>query len=73
MLSLVIGHSLIVIVEANLLRGQEDEAAHLISVFLRQVDKVLTIFLLRVCVINHNAVTLFDLLLGHFVAFLLGF
>jgi hypothetical protein len=72
MLSLVVGNSLVIVVETDLLGRQHLEASHLYPVLLGQVDEVAPIFLLGVGVVYHYALSLAECLVSHFVALLLG-
>ena len=73
MLSFAISDSLIVIMEAYLLRCQESKTSDFDVVFLCEADKVCAVLFLWVSVVDNNAVAFKDLLLGHFVALLFSF
>lgn len=72
MLALVVSHSLIVIVEANLLGSQHLEAPHLETHLFGQIDKIFAVFPFGTGIVYYYAVPLLHLLLGYFVAFLLS-
>lgn len=72
MLSLVVCHSLVVIVEADVFGGQELEASYLVAVLLRQADEIGTVLLLGVGVVDDYALSLEDLFFGYFVTLLFG-
>lgn len=72
MLSLVVGYSLVIVVEADVFGGQEFEASQFVAVLLRQTDKIGAVLLLGIGVVNDNALSLKDLLLSYFVTLLFG-
>ena len=72
MFSLIIRNPLIVVMEADVLRRQKLETAHLIAVLCGQIDEISPILGLRVSIVDDDAISLLDLLLSHLVALLLG-
>lgn len=73
MLPLVVGHSLVVIVETDVLGSQELEAPQFVAVFLRQANEVCAVLLLGVGVVDDHTASLQDRFLGDFVTLLFGF
>jgi len=71
-LPLIIRNPLIVVMEADVLRRQKLETAHLIAVLCSQIDEILPILGLRVSIVDDDTISLLDLLLSHLVALLLG-
>lgn len=69
--SLIVGHALVVVMEADVLGSEELKAAYLVTVFLGQTDEVGAVLLLRIGVVNDHAAALLHLLLSHLVALLL--
>ena len=66
-------YSLLIIMETNFFGSQEEEASRLVAVLLGQVQEVLSVLLLRVRVVYDYAFARLNVLLRHFVAFLLCF
>ena len=58
MLSFVVCHPLVVVVEADVLGGQHLEASHLRTVLLGKAYEVLPVFCLGVSVVDHHALAL---------------
>lgn len=69
---LVVGNSLVVVVEADIFRGQELKAPNFVSIFLGETDKVTPVLFLRVSIVDDDAITLFYLFLSYFITFLFG-
>lgn len=73
MFSFVICHSLIIIVETDLLRSQKQKASHFVIVLLGQSNKISSVLFLRVCIVDNHAFSFQNLFLSHFVTFFLCF
>ena len=69
MLSFFITNSLIIVVETNFFCCHKSEASHLDSVFFSQSNKVSSVFLFWICVINYNTFSFENLFFCHFVTF----
>ena len=72
MLALVVDHSHVVVVEASILVGVEEETADLVAILTGQVTEILAILLLWIGIIDHNTFAFLEFLLGHLIALLLG-